>query len=317
VKIKLVHKSLLILGSLLGVAAVMAAIMVIAVNAVPTAPTEMLCNGESCSSKTYFDSIELSCSGAIDDDGDEISYSYEVQFKNLGEECGDKFCVPGENCLNENCACGGTGPDCGMTKDICCGVFCVDYKSDANNCGGCGIACNPGDMCVNGMCTNDISACSSVSTDNPWTVLGESSSSQTWNIAGIVAQENVNFRCRAIDRAGSNTWSQYLFIGANSKVNMVLDEDNDGVEDDLDRCPGTVLPEAVELNPQHYADVDGDGIFDTFDKETGEIVADETLTLAITKGCSCTQIEDMNPGESKGKLKSGCLRKTIEDWINS
>ncbi|MBU4241714.1 MAG: hypothetical protein KKF52_00635 [Nanoarchaeota archaeon] len=310
------HKSLLIIGSLLGVVAVMAAILVFAVNAAPSAPTEMLCNGESCGQDKYFmDSIELSCSGAIDDDGDDITYSYEVQYLTANVDCGDYSCIDGESCFMGGCACGGNGPNCGITNSICCGVFCTNMNYDSSNCGGCGIACNLDEGCTNGQCCFD--NCPSNSITVPWHVIGESSSSLTWSLSNILEQEGVQFRCRAIDRSGSNLWTKYLVISANSKVNIIPDEDGDGVFDSVDRCPGTILPEVVELNPNHYADVDGNGIFDTLDKDSGEAVNDESLTLQMTKGCSCAQIEEQMPGESKGKLKSGCLRKTVEDWINS
>lgn len=41
--------------------------------------------------------------------------------------------------------------DCGA-GEICCFGQCLNTDSDPNNCGGCGIVCNPGDACVGGTC---------------------------------------------------------------------------------------------------------------------------------------------------------------------
>ncbi len=36
----------------------------------------------------------------------------------------------------------------------CCNSVCVDYYTDANNCGGCGKPCQSGESCCNGACIN-------------------------------------------------------------------------------------------------------------------------------------------------------------------
>jgi len=39
-----------------------------------------------------------------------------------------------------------------------CGGQCVDVQSDRRNCGGCGIACRPGEVCIGSGCTADPNA---------------------------------------------------------------------------------------------------------------------------------------------------------------
>jgi hypothetical protein len=45
-------------------------------------------------------------------------------------------------------------PSCGGCGGLlCCGTRCVDPMNDPNNCGGCGRACPPGNVCSGGNCT--------------------------------------------------------------------------------------------------------------------------------------------------------------------
>ena len=48
---------------------------------------------------------------------------------------------------------GGTG-QCSL-PNIRCGVVCADPRTDTANCGGCGINCGTGRVCVNGVCDNE------------------------------------------------------------------------------------------------------------------------------------------------------------------
>lgn len=95
------------------------------------------------------------------------------------------------------------------------------------------------------------------------------------------------------------------------------DDDNDGVLDVNDRCHFSVLPEAVpteKLNPNHYADIDGDGYFESVEKKDDSPV-DDAIPFTETGGCSCTEILDAKPGEDKGEIKQGCTKDTLDTWI--
>jgi hypothetical protein len=94
-----------------------------------------------------------------------------------------------------------------------------------------------------------------------------------------------------------------------------VDVDEDGVCDDADRCEGTTLPDdvpTVRLGTNRFADIDGDGVFDTVSpngKGPGR-----AYTIAMTGGCSCAQIiEALGLGE--GHSKFGCSISAMDDWI--
>jgi hypothetical protein len=93
------------------------------------------------------------------------------------------------------------------------------------------------------------------------------------------------------------------------------DTDYDSVCEPNDFCPGTVLPEdvpTVELGMWRWADVDGDGVFDTTtSKGKGP---KRSYTIEETAGCSCAQIiEELALGE--GHVKFGCSISAMDEWL--
>lgn len=95
-----------------------------------------------------------------------------------------------------------------------------------------------------------------------------------------------------------------------------LDSDGDGVSDDADYCPATVIPESVpteSLGVNRWALVDDDGVFDTT-PPNGEGPG-RSYSIADTAGCSCEQIiEQMDLG--KGHIKFGCSISAMDEWIS-
>jgi hypothetical protein len=95
------------------------------------------------------------------------------------------------------------------------------------------------------------------------------------------------------------------------------DEDADGICGDVDVCSGTVLPESMpawKLHKNHYADVDGDGVFETKSSWCGGHGPQATFTLEDTAGCTCEQIADeLNLG--CGHVKHGCSKGVMQYWI--
>ncbi len=112
-----------------------------------------------------------------------------------------------------------------------------------------------------------------------------------------------------------------LSLRASDHDGLVLflfrDEDRDGVGDDTDLCPATVLPESVptvRLLPHHYADTDGDGIFNTPPRRFWNWHEPWTPTIKDTGGCSCEQIiDELHLG--KGHRKHGCSLGVMVKWI--
>jgi len=100
-------------------------------------------------------------------------------------------------------------------------------------------------------------------------------------------------------------------------VGLYGDDDNDGVFDVLDNCPGTVIPESVptsgQLNPNHWALVDGDFDFDTVTKGKGK-GPNRSYSTADTAGCSCEQIIEAQ-GLGNGLSKYGCTIDVMDAWV--
>jgi predicted extracellular nuclease len=99
-------------------------------------------------------------------------------------------------------------------------------------------------------------------------------------------------------------------------VGLFLDEDEDGVWDPIDECPGTVIPESVptkELGTNRFALVDDDRIFDT--KSSRGRGPQVTFDIFDTAGCSCEQIIDKQE-LGKGHTKYGCSLGEMEEWVD-
>lgn len=94
------------------------------------------------------------------------------------------------------------------------------------------------------------------------------------------------------------------------------DEDEDGVPDDVDFCPGTVLPESVptvRLLPNHFAMTTTGPDFTTNAPGQG---ARESFTIDETRGCSCEQIID-HLGLPDAHRRNGCPIGIMRSFIQS
>ena len=92
--------------------------------------------------------------------------------------------------------------------------------------------------------------------------------------------------------------------------------DHDGVADDGDVCPGTVIPEGVptwSLKPNRWALVDEGFVFDTVTRGRGNGPG-RSYSTTDTAGCSCEQIID-ELGLGKGHSKHGCSISAMDDWL--
>jgi hypothetical protein len=94
------------------------------------------------------------------------------------------------------------------------------------------------------------------------------------------------------------------------------DDDTDGVFDEVDFCPGTVLPEAVptsgRLLPNRFA-LTGDGPGQTF-ATGGRGQTRQRFTIFDTRGCSCEQIID-HLGLGQGHRAHGCSIGVMRNFI--
>lgn len=114
---------------------------------------------------------------------------------------------------------------------------------------------------------------------------------------------------------------EFLTGPAHFEIDNVLltclepDTDGDGVFDDDDVCPDTVIPEGVptvRLGTNRFALVDGDGDFDT--KSPNGNGPNRSYTIEDTAGCSCEQIIAAQ-GLGNGHTKFGCSISAMDDWV--
>jgi photosystem II stability/assembly factor-like uncharacterized protein len=95
---------------------------------------------------------------------------------------------------------------------------------------------------------------------------------------------------------------------------LIPDEDGDGVPDDEDACPGTVIPEEVpffRLGVNRWALVDDDTVFDTVAPPGGG--PELSFTIEDTAGCSCEQIIEAR-GLGHGHRRLGCSTGVMQSW---
>lgn len=97
---------------------------------------------------------------------------------------------------------------------------------------------------------------------------------------------------------------------------LAKDSDQDGVLDDTDYCPDTVIPEGaptIRLGTNRFALTDGDFSFDTTaPKGNGP---GRSYSTTDTAGCSCEQIIDAQ-GLGNGHSKFGCSIGVMDGWAS-
>jgi hypothetical protein len=102
-------------------------------------------SGEICG-----DGVDNDGDGAIDCFDGDCGYEGAVEFS-----CGDgrdNDCDGAADCLDPDCAPTLACSSCATEGRTLCGGECVDTASDPRHCGGCGIACSPGDVCQSSSC---------------------------------------------------------------------------------------------------------------------------------------------------------------------
>jgi hypothetical protein len=265
--------------------------------------------------------IGANCTGTvpcemIDNDGDGHSSCFD--------------CDDAEACVNPGAAevCDGIDNDCDSAADeddVCCpdadaddvcddsdncaGVANPDQADDdgdllGNACDSCAFTANPGQADAEGdgvgdVCDNCPSTCNPSQMDADGDGVGDVCDS-----------------CGGTAGAQTDTDGDGIGDVCDScPADAQNDSDGDGVCGDVDVCPDTTLPEnvpTVKLGVNRFADVDGDGVFDT--KLPNGNGPGRTYTIADTGGCSCEQIIDaLDLGE--GHTQFGCSISAMDDWI--
>lgn len=158
---------------------------------------------------------------------------------------------------------------------------------------------------------------------------------QTANFSQIFQVEDSNPRSESMDissLAGNNVRVKFIanipqsFTGPghlqldNVRLDIVRrDADLDGVLDEIDLCPNTLVPESIArdgLKPNHYALIDNDGTFDTQEPYGGGKGNGKSYTTVQTQGCSCEQIVEKQK-LGKGLAKFGCTSGVMDTFIKS
>ncbi|MEN7341690.1 MAG: hypothetical protein AAAFM81_02060, partial [Pseudomonadota bacterium] len=103
---------------------------------------------------------------------------------------------------------------------------------------------------------------------------------------------------------------------------FTTDLDGDGVPNNVDLCPNTVVPETTTsgtLRGRRMALFDDDFVFDTGISIRGgepQGNAGARPSTIETQGCSCNQILDFQ-GDRANQRKFGCTPRTIRRWIQA
>lgn len=96
------------------------------------------------------------------------------------------------------------------------------------------------------------------------------------------------------------------------------DADGDGIDDAVDLCLATSASDATvgvpsrKLGMNRWADMDGDGMFET----TGSNPAERYYSIDDTGGCNCAQIID-KCSYGEGHTKFGCSNSVMDWWTGS
>ena len=122
---------------------------------------------------------------------------------------------------------------------------------------------------------------------------------------------------RGINNAGQITGTGATTNGPSHAflLTPISDSDSDGIPDNEDICPDTVIPEAVptvRLGVNRFALTNNDTTFDTR-APTGKRPP-RVFTTADTAGCSCEQIIT-EQGLGQDHTSSGCSLSAMEEWI--
>ena len=97
------------------------------------------------------DELDNNCDGQTDE-----GFDLQLDPTNCGA-CGNVCSFPnaGALCSSGNCELGACGPGFGNCDGDSANGCEADFETDVKNCGGCGAACDVGDVCVSGVCVPD------------------------------------------------------------------------------------------------------------------------------------------------------------------
>jgi cysteine-rich repeat protein len=229
------------------------------------------------------------CTNGTDDDGDGLADGDDPDC----HVCGDGDLDPGEACDDGNVV---DGDGC----DATCASECEDPDGDLicvedDNCPD---DANPGQEDTDG---DDLGDACDVCPLDPF------NDADSDGVCGDEDNCPIDANADQVDLDNDST---------GDVCDACVDPDDDGVCAPFDECESTVLPETptVGLNVNHWADTDGDGVFNTVSRGKGKGPG-RAYTMVDTRGCSCEQIIEAC-GVGTGHTMHGCSISVMDDWTN-
>ena len=216
------------------------------------------------------------CDDGLDNDGDGQTDDADTDC----HVCGDGGIDPGEQCDDGNNV---SGDGCSAT--------CLDECDDTD---------------ADGVC-DEVDSCPLVANPDQADADADGVGDACDNCAAVANADQANADGDALGDACDTC-----------ALDAANDADGDSVCGDVDACAGTAESDLAAgvpsqgLGTNRWADLDGDGVFDTNPPNgNGPQVS---FTIVDTAGCNCAQII-VALGLGQGHVKFGCSKGALEDWI--
>ncbi|MCB9593508.1 MAG: hypothetical protein H6719_12310 [Sandaracinaceae bacterium] len=190
--------------------------------------------------------VDDDCNGAVDEvldatmtmgcaEGAPITFATDIAHCGRCRfNCADTFGAAANVCVGGVCDCaeelGDPGPCAFGDNPTCCSDGCQDIDNDPMNCGGCGVQCGNGEMCVGGRC-----GCGGV----VGAALGDQACPEPAGVGGSEANVCCDGACRVVTVDANNCGGCGVVCGPNTVCNDRICQ-CDPATPNLDDCNGDI-----------------------------------------------------------------------------